>query len=108
MFVVTDPRQYQIRLTKACWYNHILIEHPEMKGRLDDVKRAIKIPDYIYQSKYKPSSHLYYYKIGRGLSKKEYVLVVITIRHRTSKGYVQTAFLVDSLSKGGNLIWKKR
>jgi len=85
MCVVNDPRRYQIQLTKTCWYHHILVEHPEMKERLDDIRRAIETPDCIYQSKYKSSSHLYFLKKGRGSFGAEYVLVVVTIRQRAKK-----------------------
>ena len=108
MFVVNDPRRYQIQLTKTCWYHHILVEHPEMKKRLEDIRQALETPDCIYQSKYKSSSQLYFLKKRRGSFGVEYVLVVVTIRQRTKKGYVQTSFIVDSLSKGGKLLWKKR
>jgi hypothetical protein len=106
IFVAIDPRGYEIHLTNNCWHNHILVQHPIMKGRLSNVKNAIVKPDFIYQSKYKASSHLYFSKtsIAHGV---EYALVVVTIRQRTRKGYIQTAFIVDSLSKGGKLLWKK-
>jgi hypothetical protein len=107
IFVATDPRGYEVQLTDECWYNHIVVEHPEMIGRMDDVRRAIEMPDYIYESKHKPSSHLYFLEVGRSSFGTEYVLGVAAIRQRTSKGYVQTAFLVDGLSKGGKLLWKK-
>lgn len=68
VFGAKDPRGYEIQLTEACWYNHILIEHPEMKGRVGEVRRAIETPDYIYQSKRRRSSHLYFREVSRGLS----------------------------------------
>lgn len=106
IFVANDPRGYEVHLTNDCWDNHILVQHPIMKGRLSEVKNAIIKPDFIYQSKYKTSSHLYFSKASSP-SGIEYVLVVVTVRQRTRKGYVQTAFIVDSLSKGGKLLWKK-
>jgi hypothetical protein len=107
IFIAKDPRGYEVRLTDECWYNHILMEHAEMKGRIDDVRRAIETPDYIYQSKYKRSSHLYFLEAGRSPSGVAYVLVVVAVRQRAKRGYVQTAFLVEGLSKGGKLLWKK-
>lgn len=107
VFVATDPRGYEVRLTNECWYNHIVVEHPEMIGRVDDVRQAIEAPDYIFESKYRHSSHFYFLEVGRSPSGTEYVLGVVTIRQRKRKGYVQTAFIVDSFSKGGKLLWKK-
>ena len=107
VFVATDPRGYEIRLTRECWHDHIVVEHPEMRGRVDDVRLAIEAPDYIYESKHRRSSHLYFLGAGSSLSGAEYVLVVVAVRQRLRKGYIQTAFLVDGLSKGGKLLWKK-
>lgn len=107
IFITTDPRGFEIRLTNKCWYNHILIEHPEMRTRLDDVKRAIELPDYIYQSKYRSSSHLYFLEIEPDELESKYSLVVVDIRRQKNKGYVQTAFIVEGLYKGDKLLWKK-
>jgi len=107
IFVATDPRNYEVKMTDECWYNHILIEHPEMNGRLSDVKYTIESPDFIYESKYKSSSHLYFLKELDEHSEIKYILVVVDINSKNLKGYIQTSFIVDSLSKGGKLLWKK-
>ncbi len=107
IFVATDPRGYEVRLINECWYNHIVVEPPEMRDRVNELRQAIETPDYIYESKHRHSSHLYFLEVGHSPSGVEYVLGVVTIRQRTRKGYVQTAFLVDDLSKGGKLLWKK-
>ena len=72
-----------------------------------DIKQAIETPDYIYESKYRLSSHLYFLNVLDEDSETEYILVVVSIRQKSKKGYVQTAFLVDGVSKGGKLLWKK-
>jgi len=41
IFVANDPRGYEVHLTNDCWHNHILVQHPIMKGRLSDVKSVI-------------------------------------------------------------------
>ncbi len=107
IFVATDPRGYEVRLTNECWYNHIVVEHPEMRDRVNGLRQAIETPDYIYESKHRPSSHLYFLEVGHSSFGAASVLEVVTIRQRTRKGYVQTAFLVDDLSKEGKLLWKK-
>ncbi len=107
IFKTIDPRGFEVGLTNKCWYNHIQIEHPEMRDRLDDIKRAIELPDYIYQSKYRLSSHLYFLEIEHDAIESKYSLAVVDIRKQKKKGYVQTAFIVEGLSKGGKLLWKK-
>ena len=108
IFVTGDPRNYEIKLTDECWYNHILVEHPEMNDLLDDVKNTIESPDYIFESKYRASSHLYFLKTLDEVSEIEFVLVVVAVNRKSMKGYIQTAFLVDDISKGGKLLWKKK
>jgi hypothetical protein len=107
IFITTDPQGYEIQMTDECWYKHILIEHPEMANCLDDIKQAIETPDYIYESKYRSSSHLYFLNVLDEDSETEYILVVVSIRQKNRKGYIQTAFLVDRVSKGGKLLWKR-
>lgn len=85
IFIATDPRKYEIKMTDECWYDHILVEHPEMNGRLNDVKYAIESPDFIYESKYKSSSHLYFLKELDERSETEYILVVVAINSKKSE-----------------------
>lgn len=107
MFTVTDPRGYDVTLTNSCWYGHILIQHPEMSGREGDVQQAVEAPDYIYEGKSKRTSHLYFREIGTTTAGTLFVLVVVDIRAHGKRGFVQTAFLAEGLSKGGKLLWQK-
>ena len=88
-------------MTYECWYNHILIKHPEIKEREVELRRAIEAPDYFYRNKRRHSSRLYFLEISSSLKRVEYMLVVVAVRQRARKGYIQTAFIVKSLSKGG-------
>jgi len=107
VFTVTDPRGYVVTLTDPCWRDHILAQHPIMAGRKDEVQRTLEAPDYIYTSKMKRTSHLYFQEIGTTPTGTLYVMVVVEMRRRAKRGFVQTAFLVEGLSKGGALLWQR-
>jgi hypothetical protein len=107
MFTVTDPRGYIITLTDLCWKGHIAVQHPEMVGREDEVQQTIETPDYIYESRVKHTGHLYFREIGIGPGGTLYLMVVVDIRERAKRGFVQTAFIVEGLSKGSVLLWQR-
>lgn len=44
-FKVTDPDGYTVVLENACWYGHVLREHPDMGHRQMDTKSTIEHPD---------------------------------------------------------------
>jgi len=74
-----------------------------MAGQLDKVEQTLTAPDAIYESQRNPASNLYF-KAYRGLpAGNRYVMVVA----ETERGYVQSSFPVQDLSKGGRLLWKR-
>ncbi|OIN97091.1 hypothetical protein AUJ66_04440 [Candidatus Desantisbacteria bacterium CG1_02_38_46] len=105
MFKVKDPRGITVSLSRVCWNNHIIPEHPIMKHFHKEIKQTLEDPDCIFQSKISKTSHLYFrghthFKYGHF-----YLLVVVEIK--VHHGYVKTSFPVYNLSKGGELLWKK-
>jgi hypothetical protein len=103
MFSVTDPRGETVSLTSVCWHAHVLVWHPVMAGHLDKIQETVETPDAIYESKRNRRSNLYF-KAYTGLpAGNQYVMVVVD----SQRGYVQSSFMVQDLSKGGRLLWKK-
>lgn len=45
--VVDSVNNVPIRLTDERWYDHILVDHPEMSGYMDDVLATVSNPEYI-------------------------------------------------------------
>lgn len=107
MLTVTDPRGYVVTLTDECWRDHILVQHPVMTRRKGEVRRTLEAPDYIYESKVKRTSHLYFREIGTTPIGTLYMMVVVDMQGRAKRGFVQTAFIVEGLSKGGKLLWRR-
>ena len=107
MFTAVDPIDNTIRLTKSCWFNHIIVEHPIMRKFLDEVRETIKNPDYIYKSKIGKRSQLYFKEYTHKRYGKIYIMVAVKMKVNQLRGYVQTAFIVYNLNKGGTLLWKR-
>jgi hypothetical protein len=108
VFTVTDPQGNRITLTDECWYDHICVVHTEMRGLLDQVRLTLTDPDCIYTSKSSPNSHLYFRQYVDPRLKCAYVLTVVYRKDEAARGYVQSAYPVKTLSKGGRLKWKKQ
>ena len=83
--------------------HHVLKFHPIRRGQLAKVKATLTDPDAIYQSKRNKDSHLYFKSYMRLPAGNQYILVVVGSR----RGYVQTSFPVQNLSKGGRPLWKR-
>jgi hypothetical protein len=108
MFKVTDPQGNFIVLTRECWERHICVVHTEMRTLLSKVRQTLITPDYIYTSKSNPNSHLYFREYHDPRLNCRYILVAVYREADSTKGYMQSAYPVKSLSKGGTLEWKKR
>ena len=107
MVRVKDPLNNIITLTKECWTEHILKEHPEMELFYNELRNTIKEPEYIFKSKIFKQARLYF----KGYLHPEYghfyIMAVINYKEHKKTGYVMTGFPVYNLKKGGELIWKK-
>jgi hypothetical protein len=108
MFQITDPQGKRITLTVDCWENHICISHTEMRSRLAEIRETIADPDFIYTSKSSNQTHLYFREYVDPRLKCQYILVAVQRRANQTRGFVQSAYPVKGLSKGGVLEWKKR
>lgn len=92
------------------WYNHIVAEHPEIRGCEAHVKTAIEKPYQVYQdhrnlqkrSIYKP------FILPKPFH-TQYLRVVIEYKQSFFghiRGYVRTAFACTDKRKGDILIWE--
>lgn len=107
MFSVIDPHGHRITLTPECWMNHICVVHTEMRSLLEQVRLTVTDPDHIYTSKTSHESFLYFRKYVDPKIKCQYIPVAVHHRPQSRSGYVQSAYPVKSLSKGGTLEWTR-
>lgn len=47
LFEVMTPLGFRVHCYQSCWQDKILVGHPVMEGRVEDVKRALTTPDEI-------------------------------------------------------------
>jgi len=79
-----------------------------MRALLNTVQQTLIAPDYIYTSKSSPNSQLYFRKYLDPRLNCRYIMVAVHRKADSTKGYMQSAYPVKSLSKGGTLEWKKK
>lgn len=107
VWTAKDPLRNKIRLTENCWKQHILIEHPIMRGFLREIRATVQRPDWIFQSRVSRSTLLYFKEYRRKPVGRFLLMVAAGVRRTRLRGFVKTAFLVYNLSKGGNLLWER-
>jgi hypothetical protein len=107
MWAVRDPLGNRILLTAACWNQHIVREHPIMKNKIRRLIESVRDPERIYRSKHDPRTLLFFRRWPRAPRGPLIVMVAAGVRPRKRRGYVKTAFLVDSFAKGGVLLWQR-
>lgn len=107
MIRVKDPLSNTITLTKKCWINHILKEHPEMESFYNELRDTIKEPEYIFKSKISKNSRLYFKGYLHPKYGHFYIMAVVDCKEHKKIGYIKTSFLVYNLKKGGELLWKR-
>ncbi len=103
VFEVVDPRGYKIVCTEDSFNNHILIQHPQMKGREAEIQETIGHPTLgcIYQDANRPSRNIYY-RLSK--NRESYIKVVVEI-NQDQTGRVITAFPTSAPKSGEKLIW---
>ena len=86
VFEAQSPLGYTVFCSRTTWHNYILIGHPNMRGREDEVKDTIETPDSIFGSEEHPADRDVYFK--RTALESMYVKVVTqdngTVHHVVS------------------------
>lgn len=111
---VTDPRGIVIICAQSVWDGHIAKDHPEMDGRLEDVKAAIADPDGIRESTVRAEAQVYEWVAADS----QQIRVAVTFDDISSidigrtMGKVNTAFPVDPIEYDkpnvGNYVYTRK
>ena len=98
-FVTTDPQGREVRLTEACYVEHILIEHPDL---FDDgeIEEAIRHAEIIAFDAIDDKRRIYYRMYRR--TPQRWLLKVVV-----ADGEVVTAYRVNRLKQGEQIIWQR-
>lgn len=100
--MVKDPLGNRVEIPRAILYGHIFRRHPELKGKLREIKETFINPDLIAKSKKDAVSLLYFRKVNDAF----YLLAVAS--PRKGRVVLRTSFYVFNTSKGDPTIWKKK
>jgi hypothetical protein len=101
LFTVVDPRGITISCSEQQWQEHVLLNHPFMEKRLDDVINTLQRPFLIFADSLKPDTNCYY---QMHVKNNRYMKVIVVLRTK-QKAELITAYPTDSGKKGETLIW---
>lgn len=92
-----------VELTQKKFDEHIVVNHPEMKGHEKDIEKTIVQPTIIRQAKIKPRKRYEFIrKVMNNKEVSEYNNVMIEYNDETKKSaHVVTSFYSDEIGKGG-------
>ncbi|HLD15049.1 MAG TPA: hypothetical protein VJB94_00515 [Candidatus Nanoarchaeia archaeon] len=91
ILTIKDPINKIVYLSHERWL-HIIIEHPELTNRIQDIESTVTNPNFTRESK-RDKKVLYYYKYNKMQAK--YLLVAV--KYLNGKGFIITAFNVRKI-----------
>ena len=99
LFQVLTPLGFTVRCSRAYWDKVILQKHPVLRGREEDVRRALAEPDEVRRSSKDDAVLLFY----RG-AKPRWTCAVA--RHEGEDWFLVTAYPTDAI-KIGVTVWTR-
>ena len=93
IFETTDKTGRNIHLSKERW-THIIINHPDMADKIEEVRLTVEKPTLILPHKYEDNMRNYY---RYQKETRDYLLVVV--KYLNGEGYIATAFFTSKLMK---------
>jgi len=109
VFRVKDPRGRNVILKKSIWKGHITDKRPELVPYLPNLRRTIKDPDIITESK-KCSDCEFFIRaseIRSGSFKYMNIVAVVEwIKKDPYEGLVKTAYITPE-TRGGKVKWQR-
>ena len=94
IFEVRDKTGRTIYLSNKRWKDHILVEHPYLTNKLEEIKETLIKPTIILQSKYDEKVS-YYFSWNK--KTKEYLMVAV--KYLNGSGFIITAYYVKNLRR---------
>jgi hypothetical protein len=98
LFEVLTPLGFTVRTTAEYW-RRLVVKHPDLADRLEDVKTALRQPEQVRQSRRDPTVLLFY---RRGILH----WVVAVTKRADDTGFLVTAYQTDAI-KEGESIWPR-
>ncbi len=94
IFEIKDKTRRTVHLSYERWKKHILIEHPYLANRIEEIKETLTKPTLIRSSKYDENVR-YYFKWNNKL--KEYLMVAV--KYLNGYGFIITSYYMKNLKK---------
>jgi len=98
LFEVETPIHFKVHTTDVYWQK-LLIKHPELEGKLNDIQNTLRQPMEIRKSKRNELIFLFYAE-----DIKHWICVVT--KKIGLEGFLVTAYITDKI-KEGEIIWRK-
>jgi hypothetical protein len=98
LFTVATPLGFSVRVSEAEWTT-ILVKHPDLTNRIEDIKATLASPDEVRQSR-RDAAVLLFYRQEAALAR----WVVAVTKQREGSGVLITAYRTDAV-KEGKRIW---
>lgn len=96
---IDTPLGFKVRCSKKYWDETILLKHPILKDRINNVRKALSNPVSIRKSKKDDTVLLFY-------AEENPRWICAVIKDKKEYGFLITAYPTDSI-KEGEEIWKK-
>ncbi|HKG24075.1 MAG TPA: hypothetical protein VKB09_00420 [Thermomicrobiales bacterium] len=114
MAVVLESIDYQgrrVRLTDDVWFDHVLLEHPELRNRQHAIDLTLASPHQVNQDKDHPDREVFYRRsVLPPPDKNDYLKVVVQFRESGSGetiGSVRTAFAITHIPREEPKLWTR-
>src|SRR3989344_925484 len=93
VFEIIDKTGRKIHLTNERW-RHIIIKHPDIAGKAEEVKRLLEKPDLTTPHKFDDNMKNYY-----KYNKKDKNYLLVSVKYLNGDGFVATAFYTTKIRK---------
>lgn len=107
LFITNNPLGNEIKLLKETFEKHIIIRHPEMKARIQEIKKVIEKPLYIGRGMKSKDSVLY---LGEFPNTNTPYLIVAVRKVKKLDRIILTAFGTRNLglNKINKVLWQQK
>ena len=94
-----------VEVTVDCWFNHIIVRHPEMDGQEDLVKQTIRAPQIVYEG-YTADDKMFRSDKIAGAGFKLGGKVIIAVVNYTGSAELFTAY-ATTLDPKRRVLWNR-
>ncbi len=107
LFIAKDPLNNEVKLLKETFEKHILIRHPEIRGKIGYIRQTIENPLYIGLSANDRNSLVY---LSKFFNRNIPYIVVAAKKVKKFNKIILTAFSTKNLSlnKLNKILWQTK